>query len=228
MKILSKSLAILLSLFFVLSAFIPQTHAATVNIKKSRVSYTLKDSNGVKYSIYMIPTSEQKAKGSFNDKYGWDSVWAGVSEGDTLYHGNYKLYMSKLGSKSVIYTGIQINDYTYNESRKMIYSLPSKYKGQPDLFIIAETESSNFESGSIYYALNGKLKKAKDSFGYTLRPQNIGKNLFRTAGYNNADGKWYIGDYKFNVATGQLSETQMLSKRVNLDSFVKSWRKDWR
>lgn len=138
----------------------------------------------------MIPTSEKKAKGSFDSTYDWASVWAGVDEGDTIYHGNYKLYLKKSGSKSITYTGIILKDYTYNASRKMIYSIPSKHKGQPDLFIVAETESSNFEYAIIHFVYNGKLKKAKRGFEYSLRPQNIGKNSFRTPGYNNADGKW--------------------------------------
>lgn len=203
--------------------------AASVNTTKSRVTYNIKDSAGKKYTVYMIPTSEIKAKGSFNFKYYWASVWAGVNEGDTIYHGNYKFYLRKSGSNNVVYTGIQLKDYTYNASRKMIYSIPTKYKGQPDLFIVAETESSNFESGSIHYVYNGKLQKAKSAFEYTLRPQNIGKNSFRITTYNNTNVKWYTSDYKLYPSSEKLSKTKTLIKSYNdMGKFINSWRKDWK
>ncbi|MFJ8257267.1 hypothetical protein ACIQ4Z_08235 [Peribacillus asahii] len=229
----SKLLKVLLASILFISMLIPisidSVDAASVNTKKSRVTYTLKDSAGKKYTVYVIPTSEKKAKASYDSNDGWSSVWAGANPGDTLYKGNYKLYLKKSGSKSVVYTGIQLKDYTYNASRKMIYSIPSKYKGQPDLLIVAETESSNYEYGMIHYVYKGKLKIAKSGFDYTLRPQNIGKNSFRITGYNNANGKWYTRDYKLNLSSGQLTETQLLVKRYNdMNKFIKSWRKDWK
>ncbi|USK71167.1 hypothetical protein [Peribacillus asahii] len=229
----SKLLKVLLVSILFISMLIPvsldSADAASVNTQKSRVTYTLKDSAGKKYTVYVIPTSEKKAKASYDSNDGWSSVWAGASSGDTLYKGNYKLYLKKSGAKSVSYTGLQLKDYTYNASQKMIYSIPARYKGQQDLMVVAETESSNFESGDLYYVYKGKLKKAKSEFFYTLRPQNIGKNSFRTTGYNNANGKWYTRDYKLNLSSGKLTETQLLVKRYNdMDKFVKSWRKDWK
>ncbi|KYC88614.1 hypothetical protein B4102_4003 [Heyndrickxia sporothermodurans] len=226
---MKKLISLLSILILVISFFLQETQASTVNTKKSRVTYTLKDNKGKKCIVYVIPTSEKKARGSNNAKYGWNTLWAGVNEGDLIYHGNYKLYIKKSGKKNVSYTGFKLKNYTYNATRKMMYSIPSKQKGQPDLFIISGTESSNFEYCEIYYIQNGKLKKAKDAFEYTLRPHNIGKNKYQVPAYNNANGKWYISDFKLALSSGKLEETQVLIKIYkNMDKFIKGWRKDWK
>ncbi|RFU61288.1 hypothetical protein [Peribacillus glennii] len=226
MKVILKASSVVFALLLLFTG-VTEAQGAAVNTSKSRVTYTLDDSSGVRYAIYFIPTNEKKSIGSCNSKYSWSSCWAGVNQGDTIYHGDYKIYQRKAGSKTVKYTGYQKKDFTYNATRKMVYSVPSKYKGQPDLFITAETMSSNFEDGRIYYMFKGKLKKA-DLFAYTYRPQNVGKHSFRTAGYNNGDGKWYIRDYKLSVINGKLRETKLFVKRYDMDKFRKSWRKDWK
>ncbi|PTY86860.1 hypothetical protein, partial [Heyndrickxia sporothermodurans] len=82
-----KKLFILLGiLILVFSFFLPETQASTVTTKKIRVTYTLKDNKGKKYIVYVIPKSEKKAIDSNNDKYVWNTIWAGVYEGDLLYH----------------------------------------------------------------------------------------------------------------------------------------------
>jgi len=229
----SKLLKVLLVSILFISMLIPvsidSADAASINTKKSRVTYTLKDSSGKKYTVYVIPTSEKKAKASYDSNDGWSSVWAGASSGDTLYKGNYKLYLKKSGAKSVSYTGVQLKNYTYNSSRKMIYSIPARYKGQPDLLVVAQTESSNFEFGDIYYVYKGKLKKAKSGFFYTLRPQNIGKNTFKTAEYDNGYGKWHLIDYTFTLSSGKLTRKRVVVKDFeDTKQITNGWKKHWK
>ncbi|MDZ5471892.1 hypothetical protein SM124_09035 [Bacillus sp. 31A1R] len=222
-----KLLLILGTLFLIISSIsLESVSAATVNTKKSRVTYTLKDANGKSYQLYVIGSSEKKKRASYDDS-DFAMVWAGANEGDLMYHGNYKFYIRKSGSKSVTYTGYQKKGYTYNATRKMMYMIPSKYKGQPDLFAIASTESSNFEFVDIYYISKGKLKKAKHGLGYTLRPQNIYKDGFRIASYNNAVAKWDVLELKFNSTRGTFTKVKL--KKYNFDSLsYKDWRKDWK
>ncbi|PLT33309.1 hypothetical protein [Bacillus sp. V5-8f] len=160
-------------------------------------------------------------------------AWSGVSPGDVLYKGNYHLNLLRTGTKPmVIYTGFQYKNYTYNLTRRMIYTIPFKYKSQPDLFAVAETGSSNWENVDLFYIQNGKLKKMSESnfyksFGYTLRPMNIGKNKFRTAVYNNAARKWDVTDYAFDYNKGSLTQVQKKSYPYE-NTVTKNWRKDWR
>ena len=204
-------------------AYVSNKYLVNVNLKNSRKSYTIKDAKGSKYKVYMIGKNEIKAKASINGKYGWDMIWAGAAEGDTLYKGDYKLYLRKNGSNKITYTGVQRKNYTYNKTRNMVHLIPSKHKEQPDLFNIAETMSSNYEEAQLYYVQKGKIKKVKQTLGYTLRPMITGKNTYKIASYSNVYIKWYITSYKLDVNTGAMKSTS--SKTV--DSYP-SWRKDWK
>lgn len=205
------------------------TYVDKVGPEQSRVTYTMKDAKGQQFKLYVIGTNEKKERASFNPSNSWANTWGKTVDGDYIYHGDYKLYIQKNGSKSMTYTGYQIKNYTYNETRKMMYSIPSKYKGQPSLFAIAQTESSRDESADYYYISNGKLKKVKGGLGYSLRPENTGKNLFRIADFNNADTdtKWIITSLSFNPSTGTFKYGKSKTY-INNNKVVDNWRKDWR
>ena len=143
----------------------------------------------------MVGSNEKKSYASYDPSNDWSFVWAGANEGDVLFKGNYKIYIQKAGSSTITDTGMKINNYTYNASRDMMYKITSPYTGQPDLFAIAETDSSNYESANLYYINNGQLFRVKHnetdwpySITYTVRPETIDKNTFQTLGYNNAVG----------------------------------------
>lgn len=176
---------------------------------KSRATFTLKDSNGTAYKVYAVGLDEQKAYGSFSSSANWNSVWAGISEGDVLYKGNYRLYLQKLNSPVIADTGIQIKDYVYNASRKMMYQVPTYYIGQPDLLAIANTESSNFESADLYYVHNDQLFRVKRSsswaaIGYTTRPSAVDKLTYQTKDYNNAEGVWTLNTWTLNPNNAEI------------------------
>ncbi|EWG10034.1 hypothetical protein [Cytobacillus firmus] len=176
---------------------------------KSRATFTLKDSKGISYKVYAVGSNEQKAYGSFSSSATWNSVWAGISEGDVLYKGNYKLYLQKQNSPVIADTGIQIKDYVYNASRKMMYQVPTYYIGQPDLLAIANTESSNFESADLYYVHNGQLFRVMRSgwaaIGYTTRPSTVDKLTYQTKDYNNADGVWTLNTWTLNPDNAEIT-----------------------
>lgn len=202
-------------------AYVMSKYLVNVNLKNSRVTYTLKDKRNKSYQVYMIATKEKKAKASYTST-DWDTVWAGANPGDQLYKADYKLYLRKNGSNHISKTNHGMKGYVYNKTRSMVYSIPSKHKGQSDLFVIGETMSSNFEEGKLFYISSGKLKKA-ESLGYTQRPRIIKKNIYQTASYDNSVGKWYIIDYKFDYINGKLQ--QQNCKTVNS---LNTWKKDWK
>lgn len=202
-------------------AYVSSKYLVNVNLKNSRGTYTIKDSKGSKYKVYMIAKNEQKAKAVFFSD-GWNTTWAGAAEGDTLYKGDYKLYLRKNGSNKVTYTGYQKKNFIYNKTRHMIYSVPSKYKGQPDLYAIAEVMSSNFEEGQVYIVKDNKLKKV-GIFEYTQRLKITGKNTYQTASYDNSVGKWYMNSYKLDTSKGIFINTNF--KKVDT---IDNWRKDWK
>lgn len=175
-------------------------------IKRSRVTSEMKDASGSIYNIYMYSTNEKK------DIVTEDEVWAGAWVGDIQYKGTYNFALKKKGTPKAVNAGINIKGYTYNQTRKMVYKVPSKSKGQPDLLVVAQTESSNFESGMVLFVDKGKLKvvTVKDKnrvyreLGYGLRPRVKSKNLFETLGYSNVDSTWTLTQYSMDAKAGQL------------------------
>lgn len=102
----------------------------------------------------------------------------------------------------------------------MIYILPSKAVGQPDILAFSTTECSNCEEAKMYYIKNGELAgvKTKTStgtykgMGYTARPKVIGKNLYQTMDYSNAeDAGFYFKTYSFNPNTGIMTHVKTKS-----------------
>ncbi|MBS4174302.1 hypothetical protein [Bacillus sp. FJAT-49736] len=231
---MKRAIKILILLFLGLSitvSYNQYSFASSVNTKKSRVTYTFKDANGKKFKLYIIGSNEVKAKGSFSAKDTWAMPWAGVNEGDTLYKGNYRIYIQKYGSKSISYTGVEKKNYVYNSTRKMIYWIPSKSKGQPDLLFIAETWSSNSEAADVYYIQSGKLKKVKGGLDYTVRPQITGKNQLQIASYNNAEENKPWTMMVYNFPPNQTSFKRKSIKSYTFESgksMIKHWRKDWK
>ncbi|RFU65077.1 hypothetical protein [Peribacillus glennii] len=183
------SLFTVLTILFALLS--PETKAATVNTKKSRVTYTLKDAKGVSYKVYVIGTGEKKARGDINSKYEWAWPYAGIDKGDSIYNADYKIYLQKVGAKTISYTGYQLKDYVYNFTQKMIYEINSKYKGQPDLFGVAFASGSNHDGADLFIVKKGKLTRVKNDVYYNqgIKPKNIGKNKFRVSYYNYLQGK---------------------------------------
>ncbi|MGE7924047.1 hypothetical protein ACQKND_12740 [Viridibacillus arvi] len=220
-KIALKVFSFLMILALILPIFTPTADAAT---NKIRYSTILKSASGKPFNVSLMGMKERTAKASFDGKYGFDFVWEGANEGDLLYNGNYELFVKNKA------TNFLIKNYTYNKTRKMVYKIPARFKGQPDLLLIAEAGSSNFEGSNVYYMYNGKLKKAKSEIGYTLRPQNIAKNTFKVASYNNADIEvgYYITTFKLNPKTGKISKvkTEKVKGSNNL-TVAKKWKKHW-
>ena len=220
---------IMITSLLLLLSITSSTSAETIRTtKNSRVTYTLKDSNGKGYKIYIKGYNEEFAKGSSGEYCNWNCTWAGTGEGDTLYSGDYKIYLQE-GTKKPTYTKVYKKDYIYNKTRKMIYYLPSKYKGQPDLFGFAEAEGSNWEFIIYYYIKDGKLAKMKKELGYTVRPHLIGKNKIEFAIYNNTTGRWTISTYTFSPNKATVTKT--MDKYYSLDkgfSIIKKWRESWK
>lgn len=106
-----------------------------------------------------------------------------------------------------------------------MYSVPSKHKGQPTLFVVSEVMSSSGDEADVYYIYKGKLKKASDYFGYTYRPQIAGKNIYKIASYDNTTATWYVDTLKFNLNTGSFTVTN--TKQYSYGKMYK-WRKDWK
>lgn len=185
------------------------------------MTYTLKDANGVAYRVYFAGVREKKGYASY-DK--WPYVWAGANKGDLVYKGNYTLYTHKVGTSYIKKSRFYFKDYELNSTRKMVHVYPSKYKGQPDILAVAETDHSNLEIAQWYYMKDGVLTKMIDA-GYTQRAKRIAINKFRIAGYDNSTGSWHFSDLAFNPKKNEYSTINVKPK--NPSQVIKNWPKHW-
>ncbi|MEK4029332.1 hypothetical protein MKZ02_12455 [Pseudobacillus sp. FSL P4-0506] len=225
---MKKFLKVLISMVLLLigfTAFHSTTEAAKnpISPKQSRITYTLKDANGVAYKVYFAGVREKKAIASYN-RGDWAGVWAGANPGDLLYKGNYTLYTQKVGTGQIKQSRHYFKDYTLNSTKRTVHMYPSKYKGQPDILAVAEIESSNSETASWYYMKNGVLTKIVDA-GYTLRAQVLGKNSFLIAGYDNAEGEWYFSELYLDPSKNIFDQYDPIYN--NPGAVIRNWKKHW-
>lgn len=172
--------------------------------------FTLKDSYGKKYTVDFTALSATKKVAGNND------VWVGASKGEIIYEGNFKLSVEGKNNKQSAIKPYLINNYTYNLSRKMVYVLPSKIIGQPDIILVSECMCSNYDQAQIFYINNNKLnrlainldnssEKINYYLGYSFRPKNAERNMIQIAGYSNADGRYFFDTYYIDFKNAKVS-----------------------
>lgn len=212
-----------IALFF--STYHPAEAANPIKSKDSRVTFPVKDANGVAYKVYFAGQHEKRAVASYNSSYWWAQPWAGINPGDVIYRANYTLYTQKASTTQIKTSEYSYPGYNLNATRKMVHIYPSKYKGQPDIIAVAETESSSIESADWYYIKNGALTKIV-STSYSKRAMIIGKHTYRIAGYNNADGVWYFSELDFYPEDNYFETFDI--NFSNPTSVINNWKKHWR
>jgi hypothetical protein len=223
MSIFKRITLSLLALLLLLCFTLEETTFAATSVSKPRISFFLKDKSGKTYKAIIYSKNEKSGIASY-DGDDFKMVWAGANPGDKMYFGNYKIALQKKGIKAISNTGITFKNYTYNYTQKMIYKISSKYKGQPDLFVVSSRESSNDNSSKIFYVKNGKLVKVKSEMWYTLRPKVVGKNKYRIAQYDNSVGMWHFTDLQFNVNIGTFKKIKTKKLSYNkANSIINKW-----
>lgn len=177
-----------------------------VQLKGTKVSYaSVEDS--IRYTAYLRDLKGNEVKAHFiatSDYFKYatiDDIWAGVNEMDRLYIGNFKLALQLEGSSSVYLQSPTFNNYTYNQSRQMVYKVKGKTSKDTDFIAVAETWSSAGEGANMYFYSNGALKHAGE-LGYFLRPKSIGNQKYQSASYARDEYVGYVfNTYSFNPST---------------------------
>jgi hypothetical protein len=231
-KLLCSAIIMGLGLFLIMAGPQSLTSKVQADPLAPRVTYKLKDAKNQTYKIYVVGENEQTELASYEPKHDWASVVMGINEGDTLYHGDYKVFLQKEGSDEITDTGIEKKDYTYNATGKTIYAIPSHHAWQPGLLFIAEYISSSSEAADIYMIQENKLVPVtvgmEQQLEYTKRPRITGKNLYQTATWSNAEAEWEFVTYELKLDGPYLKEVkkEILSADKG-QKIVDKWKKDW-
>ncbi|GLY11435.1 hypothetical protein [Pseudobacillus badius] len=212
------------------SAFSATAEAAKnpISPKQSRVTHTLKDANGVSYKIYFAGVQEKKAIAS-TDRNDWataNDMYA--EEGDLLYTGNYTLYTHNPKTSHIKKSKFYFKDYLLNATRKTVYTVPARYKGQPDMLMVAYAVGDDIEAAHWFYMKNGVLTKVieGDTLFYTKRPQIVGKNKYLTALDDPEYGEWSFVSLTINPA--KATNARDFPEYNNPGAVLRNWKKHWK
>jgi hypothetical protein len=199
--------------------------------KKSRQFFDMKDENGVTYNVYIFSNNEKKKVTGRSD------IWAGASEGDIWYTGDYHIALRKKGSNVVHIQRYDVVGYEYNYTRKMIYLLSSKNIGQPDIISFSTTECSNCREARMYYIKDGRIERVKiktdddvdETLWYSEKPKVIGKNLYQSVVFTNTeDIGVHFNTYSFNPKTGVMTliktKSYINDQQELGDAIYKKWK----
>ncbi|RJS59240.1 hypothetical protein [Bacillus sp. PK3_68] len=211
------------------TALKPTAEAAKnpITPQQSRVTYTLKDANGVPYKIYFAGVREKKAIAS-TDRNDWASANnSEADKGDLLYTGNYTLYTHNPKTSHIKKSNFYYKSYLLNATRKMVYTVPSRYKGQPDMLMVAYSMGDGYEGADWFYMRNGILTQIiyGDTLPHSKRPQVIGKNKYQTAMYDPDDRRWYFANITVNPTKATQSRT--FPEYNHPGAVLRNWKKHW-
>lgn len=155
--------------------------------------------NGVKglYSLYVYSENEITRT--------VENPWAGAQTGDIIHEGEYKTALQQSGTDQ-INPSLSLGELGLNDSQQNIFIL----KGQPDILVTSQVESSNVAHIRLYVIKNGDLTELKSEdeghlysiHGAIKRKPSGEIQIFN---YNNGEGIWYIQDLALNLSTERLS-----------------------
>ncbi|GLY12370.1 hypothetical protein [Pseudobacillus badius] len=227
---MKKCLKVILSMVLLLIGFTalkPSAEAAKnpITPQQSRVTHTLKDANGVLYKVYFAGVREKKATAS-KDRSDWAKAnGIDADEGDLLYTGNYTLYTHNPKTNHIKKSKFYFKDYLLNATRKTVYTVPARYKGQPDMLMVASASGVGYESAHWFYMKDGVLTKLieGDTLPYSKRPQILAKDKYLTA-LDDQDG-WAFTAITINPA--KATQTRSFPKYNNPGAVIRSWKKHW-
>ncbi|RXZ82988.1 hypothetical protein EBB07_08760 [Paenibacillaceae bacterium] len=207
-----------------ITATIPQEMTAAgksttidaAKIKKiSRVALKLKDEKKTAYTLYIYAANETKSV--LKEDY----PWTHSKKGDITYSGTYRAALLKEGAKQAVVQSVPLNLASITLPQDWLYTIPARERGQPDLFILSEWGTSNWDLFQAMAVIDGKLQRLKftnsdgTSLGYDWGASGGKKGMrslsdmrLQTKQYDNSVGAYLFDTFKLNVAKRQLKRVE--------------------
>lgn len=189
----------------------------------SRLSFTLKDAYQTQYTVYIFAKNEDSTILSEED------YWTGNQIGDVNYTGTYQAALVKKGTSYGIVQSVNLDLHSITMPQTWHYTVKSKDAGTPDMLVITEWGSSNFNLAKTFIIRSGELQRLKfvdhkgkqmeNGYGYPagrdegIRMLSDAQVQFRF--YNNTVFKYEVSTFKLNVSQSKLHLTE--SRYVNID-----------
>lgn len=173
--------------------------------KISRMTFTLRDAYQTSYTVFIFAKDEKSSTLAEKD------YWTGNQPGDKIYTGTYKAALVKKGAKYGTLQSVQLGLHSVTLPQTWHYTVRSKAKGTPDILMITEWGTSNFNLAKPFIIRSGSLKPLKfvDHRGnkldeYYPAGREDGVRMLSGARvqfkfYNNAVFKYAVSTFKLNV-----------------------------
>ncbi|QST02637.1 hypothetical protein IMZ31_18995 (plasmid) [Pontibacillus sp. ALD_SL1] len=148
------------------------------------------------YTLHIYSTNENTRTA--------ETSWAGAQAGDTLHEGEYQTAVGRYG-EGPITPSISLGNLMLNESQKNVYVI----RGNPDLLVTSQVESSNFASIGLYVVQNGEVVEIRGEDGGDLYAmpgaiKRMPSGEIQIFTYNNAEGSWHTRDFSVSLTTKRL------------------------
>ncbi|WP_339301432.1 hypothetical protein MKY92_14500 [Paenibacillus sp. FSL R5-0623] len=189
------SLALLTLIAYVLSALLllPPNAAAKgeqISAKQlesmSRLSFTLRDAKQTAYTVYIFAYDEQKS--TLTEENGWTNN----KKGDKSYSGTYRAALLKKGAAYGTVQAAKLDLNTIILPQTWNFVVKSKEASTPDMLMITDWGTSNFNEVKTYIVRSGELRrvtyvdnKGKKSTIPTLQAEMMESVLFQVPEYSS-------------------------------------------
>ncbi|PIH58369.1 hypothetical protein [Paenibacillus sp. LK1] len=122
---------------------------------KSRLSFTLRDANQTPYTVYLFADDEKKSTLTEpND-------WTNNKTGDKSYSGTYRAALLKKGAKYGTVQTTKLTIETIILPQTWNYTIKGKEAGTPDMLMLTDWGTSNFNEVHTYIIRSGVLQPIK-------------------------------------------------------------------
>ncbi|SEL74772.1 DUF4309 domain-containing protein [Paenibacillus sp. OK003] len=177
---------------------------------KSRLSFTLRDANQTSYTVYIFADDEQKyTLTEPND-------WTNNKTDDKSYSGTYRAVLLKKGAKYGTVQTTKLPIETIILPQTWNYTIKGKEAGTPDMLMLTDWGTSNFNEVHTYIIRSGVLQpikftdnKGKKISGAYWASRNNGIRSLSGSRvqfkyYNNMQFKYAVDTFKLNVSKLEL------------------------
>ncbi|WP_408892915.1 hypothetical protein [Paenibacillus taichungensis] len=187
----------------------------------SRLSFTLRDAYQTQYTIFIFAQDEKSLTLAEED------FWTNNNPGDPTYTGTYRAALLKKGDSYGTVQSADLGLHSVTLPQTWHYTIKSKDKLTPDMLLITEWGSSNFNLAKPFIIRSGVLQPLKfvdikgkkiDDFypagrGNGIRMLSDARVQFKF--YNNTVFKYEIETFKLNISKLELRLSD--TRYVNVD-----------
>jgi hypothetical protein len=187
----------------------------------SRLSFTLRDAYQTQYTIFIFAQDEESSILTEED------FWTNNNPGDPTYTGTYRAALLKKGDSYGTVQSADLGLHSITLPQTWHYTIKSKDKLTPDMLLITEWGSSNFNLAKPFIIRSGVLQPLKfvdnkgkkiDDFypagrGNGIRMLSDARVQFKF--YNNTVFKYEIETFKLNISKLELRLSD--TRYVNFD-----------